>query len=150
MLQTRVNYLTGPKFHPFRDLPHQELDHWPGVLVAASLMFRRQIMSDPRDFDRNKDLDRNREMGSRDFERNRYADAPATRTGSNVGWISAAVIALLLLGGLAIYASRDDGTTTASSPTTETTGQKSTAPAPSNTAPKAPANTPAPSAPAGK
>jgi hypothetical protein len=108
-------------------------------------------MSDPRDLDRNKDFDRNRDMGSRDFERNRYAaDAPDTRTGSNVGWISAAVIALLLLGGLAIYASRDDGTTTATSPTTETTGQKSTAPAPSKTAPKAPANTPAPSAPAGK
>jgi hypothetical protein len=102
-------------------------------------------MSDPRDFDRNRDFDRDRDMGIRDFEHTRSADM-AARTGSNTGWIAAAVIALLLLGGLAIYASRDDGSTTASSPTTETTG-KAPAPAP---APKAPANTPAPPAPANK
>jgi hypothetical protein len=101
-------------------------------------------MSDPRDFDRNRDFDRSRDMGSRDFERTSYATAPSS-TRSNAGWISAAVIALLLLGGLAIYASRDDGSTTASSPATETTGQKSPAPAP-----KSPTNAPAPSAPAGK
>jgi hypothetical protein len=96
-------------------------------------------MSDPRDFDRTKDFDRNRDLGSRDFERNSYADAPVT-SGSNVGWISAAVIALLLLGGLAMYASRDNAPSTAGSPATETTGQSPRAPAPSTPAPKAPAS----------
>jgi hypothetical protein len=104
-------------------------------------------MSDPRDFDRNRDFDRSRDLGSRDFERTSSATAPSSAR-NNAGWISAAVIALLLLGGLAIYASRDDGSKTASSPATETTGQK--APAPSPSAPKSPANTPAPPASAGK
>jgi hypothetical protein len=114
-------------------------------------------MSDPRDFDRNKDFDRIRDFGpnrdlERDPERIRHSDAPAP-TGSNAGWISAAVIALLLLGGLAIYASRDDTPRTAGSPATETTGQSprapapSTAPAPSPSEPKAPMNTPAPASP---
>jgi hypothetical protein len=109
-------------------------------------------MSDPRDFDRpkdfdrTKDFDRNRDLGNPDLERNRYADAPAPSR-SNAGWISAAVIALLLLGGLAMYASRDDAPSTAGSPATETTGQSPRAPAPSTSAPKAPANTPAPASP---
>ena len=102
-------------------------------------------MTDPRDFERTQDFERNRPDLRSDLERNRYSPA-----GNNAGWIAGAVVALVLLGGWAMYAYRGDAPRTATAPASETTGQSTRIPA-SPRPPlgdRAPMNTPAPANPA--
>jgi hypothetical protein len=74
-------------------------------------------MSDPREFERDQDLSRNRHVGSQ----------PGASDSS--GWIIAGVIAVVLLG-LAAFSYRDVQTTSAGTPET-TSGQSTRAPVPS-------------------
>ena len=73
-------------------------------------------MSDPRDFERDQDLSRNRYVGRQ------------SGAGDNSGWIIAGVIAVVLLG-LAAFSYRD-AQKTASNPPETTSGQSTRAPVP--------------------
>jgi hypothetical protein len=78
-------------------------------------------MSDPREFERDPNL-----------PRNRYVE---TSEGTNSGWIIAAVVAIALLG-LAAYSYRDTDVSSVTAPES-TTGQNTRAPVP-KTPPAAP------------
>jgi hypothetical protein len=80
-------------------------------------------MSDPREFERDQDLSRDRYVGRQ------------SGAGDNSGWIIAGVIAVVLLG-LAAFSYRD-AQKTASNPPETTSGQSTRAPVP-NTPPAAP------------
>jgi hypothetical protein len=80
-------------------------------------------MSEPRDFERDPNLSRNRYVGGQ------------SGAGDNSGWIIAVVIAAVLLG-LAAYSYRGKEMTSANAPRT-TSGQSTRAPVP-NTPPATP------------
>jgi len=80
-------------------------------------------MSDPRDFERDPNMSRNRYVGRQ------------SGAGDNSGWIIAVVIAAVLLG-LAAYSYRGKEMTSANAPET-TSGQSTRAPVP-NTPPATP------------
>jgi hypothetical protein len=89
-------------------------------------------MSDPREFERDPDLSRSRNIGRQ------------SGTGDGSGWIIAGVIVVVLLG-VAAYSYHDTQVSSSSAPET-TMGQGTRAPAP-NSAPNTPSKAPAAPAP---
>jgi len=80
-------------------------------------------MSDPRDFE-----------GDPNLSRNRYVGRQSTSQGA--GWIIAAVIAAIVLG-VAAYSMRNSGQRSAANAPESTSGQSTPAPVPSNPPPPA-------------
>src|SRR6516162_1824040 len=91
--------------------------------ARATFCRRTQPMSDPRDFE-----------GDPNLSRNRYVGRQSTSQGA--GWIIAAVIAAIVLG-VAAYSIRGGGQMSAANKPETTSGQSTPAPVPSNPPPPA-------------